>query len=77
MIEDEFDYYLAEQDAIVAGHIGEWTLIEDRKVHGYYKNIEAVIEASAGHRLGEFMIKQCKPKGEDMVYVYNQERRFS
>jgi hypothetical protein len=77
MVEDEYDYYMAEQDAIVAGHIGEFVLIENRKVLGYYKDIEAVFEASVGHELGMFMIKECKPKGEDMVYVFNQELSFT
>jgi hypothetical protein len=77
MLKDEVAYYRAEQDAIVAGHIGEFVLIENRKVLGYYKDVEAAIDASAGHELGKFMLTDCKPKGEDMVYVYNQERRFS
>jgi hypothetical protein len=77
MLKDEVAYYRANQDAIVAGHIGEFTLIENRKVLGYYKDIEAVIDATEGHKVGMFMLTQCKPKGKDMVYVYNQERRFS
>jgi hypothetical protein len=73
MLEDEVSYYRAEQDAIVAGHVGEFVLIEGRTVLGYYKDVEAVIDATEGHELGMFMLTQCKPKGEDMIYVYNQE----
>jgi hypothetical protein len=74
MMEDEVRYYRANQDAIVAGHVGEFVLIEGLQVLGYYKDVEGVIDATAGHKVGMFMLTQCKPKGEDMVYVFNQER---
>jgi hypothetical protein len=77
MMEDEVRYYRANQDAIVAGHIGEFVIIEGHKVLGYYKDAEAAIKATAGHKLGMFMLTDCKPKGEDMIYVFNQELRFT
>jgi hypothetical protein len=77
MLKDEVAYYRANQDAIVAGHIGDFVLIENRKVLGYYNDVEVAFAASAGHELGQFMLTDCLPKGEDMVYIYNQEPRFA
>jgi DNA-binding cell septation regulator SpoVG len=77
MLKDEVSYYRAEQDAIVEGHLGEFVIIEDRKVVGYYKDIEAAIKATAGHELGKFMLSKCERKGEDIIHFYNRELRFA
>jgi hypothetical protein len=76
MLKDEFNYYTCNQDTIVSGHLGEFVVVKDRNVLGYFKNeIDAFI-ATKKYTLGTFMVKQCKTKGTDVVNFYNSQVRF-
>jgi len=73
---DEFDYYDAHQDEIVAGHIGEIAIIKDHSVKGYYKTMDDALEASRNYPVETFLLKDCRPKGTDVVRLYNRTIRF-
>jgi hypothetical protein len=77
MIQQDFEYYTANQDNIVDGHLGEYVVVMDSQVLGYYaKEIEAFI-AMKKHKLGTFIVKKCQLKGTDIVTYFNNQVRFA
>jgi hypothetical protein len=64
-------YYLANQDTINDGHIGQYVAIYDNKVEGYYAGFWEAFRAMAGkeYPLGSFNINQCLPGDEWMVHT--------
>jgi hypothetical protein len=74
---DEFTYYKAHQDEIVAGHLGEIAIIKDHEVKGYYKTMDEALEASRYYPMETFLLKDCRPKGTDVVRLYNRLVRFA
>ncbi|MDR0908768.1 MAG: hypothetical protein LBM77_03280 [Spirochaetaceae bacterium] len=64
-------YYLANQETINAGHMGDYVAIADNKVLGYYKEREDGFKdlLTHGHKLGTFNITKCHPVGEAEVYM--------
>jgi hypothetical protein len=74
---DEFDYYKAHQDEIVAGHIGEIAIIKVHAVKGYYKTMDEALEASRSYPIETFLLKDCRPTGTDVVRLYNRLIRFA
>ncbi|GAB6392280.1 MAG: hypothetical protein MdMp014T_1653 [Treponematales bacterium] len=74
---DEFDYFKAHQDEIVTGHIGEIAIIKDHAVKGYYKTMDDALEASRNYPIETFLLKDCRPKGTDVVRLYNRMIRFA
>lgn len=58
----EFDYYLANQDAMVEQHNGKVIVIKDCVVLGAYDSaIEAVLETQKQHELGTFLVQRVSP----------------
>jgi hypothetical protein len=74
---DEFNYYKTHQDEIVTGHIGEIAIIKDHTVKGYYKTMDDALEASRNYPSETFLLKDCRPKGADVVRLYNRMIRFA
>jgi hypothetical protein len=77
MLKDDFEYYTAHQDEIVNGHLGEFVVIENSVVLGYYKVEAEAFESMKGHELGAFMVKKCQLPGTDVVTYYNNQVRFA
>jgi hypothetical protein len=77
MLTIDFAYYTAHQTEIVAGHLGEYVVIKDAKVLGYYKEELAAFVSMKEEVPGTFMVKKCKPKGEDIEHYYNHEVVFA
>jgi hypothetical protein len=74
---DEFTYYKAHQDEIVTGHIGEIAIIKDHTVKGYYKTMDEALEAARNYPIETYLLKDCHPKGTDVVRLYNRSLRFA
>jgi hypothetical protein len=77
MIAEDFDYYDECQAEIVKGHIGEFVVVKDRRVVGYYKTEEDAFEAMKQYKLGTFMVKVCQEVGDDVAYFYNSLVEFA
>ena len=61
----EFDYYLANQDALVEQFNGRVIVIKDCVVLGAYGSaIEAVLETQEQHELGTFLVQRVSPGTE-------------
>jgi non-ribosomal peptide synthetase component E (peptide arylation enzyme) len=76
MIHDEFEFYDANQAEIVNGHLGEFVVIKDLKVRGYYKTEEEALDSMLGEELGTFMVQRCQEPGTDIAHYYNNEVVF-
>ena len=71
MLKDDFDYYTANQEKIVEGHIGKYVVIKHSAVLCYFKNEAEVFEYMKDNELGTFLVKKCQPPGTDVVTIYN------
>ena len=77
MLTTDFDYYTAHQAEIVEKHLGEYVIIKDARVVGYYKEEMAAFSSMKEEIPGTFMVKKCKPKGEDIETYYNHAVVFA
>jgi hypothetical protein len=70
-IQKAFHYYLAFQDEINEGHMGEYAAIAKNHVQGYYKDrLEAEIDmVNQGFPVGTFNVSLCRPAGEPEVWM--------
>jgi hypothetical protein len=66
MLAADFEYYTAHQSEIVDGHLGDFVVIKDAQVLGYYKEEMEAFASMRSEVPGTFMVKKCKPKGEDI-----------
>jgi hypothetical protein len=59
-------YYLANQDEINSGHIGEYVAIHNNKVEGYYSDFWDGVSAMAEKKYapGSFNVTRCLPGDE-------------
>jgi hypothetical protein len=77
MLAIDFEYYTAHQSEIVDGHLGEFVVIKDARVLGYYKEEMAAFASMKLEVPGAFMVKKCKPKGEDIETYLNSQVVFA
>ncbi len=68
-LEKEFKYFLDHQKELVKKYGGKFIVIKNRGVIGAYDTeIEAFEETKKAHKLGTFLIQECKSGTE----VYTQ-----
>jgi hypothetical protein len=72
-----FEFYNTNQDEIVTGHIGEFVVIDNASVAGYYKEEREAFHAMKEFELGTFMVKKCKPRGKDIITYFNNRVSFA
>jgi hypothetical protein len=77
MLSVDFEYYTAHQPEIVDGHIGEFVVIKNALVLGYYKDEMAAFTSMKAEVPGTFMVKKCKPQGEDIETYYGSQVVFA
>lgn len=69
MLEDELDFFIANQVELVKQYDGKILVIKNKAVIGVYDNVlEAYLEAQKENELGTFMIQPCA-KGPDAYTV--------
>lgn len=62
MIHQEFEYFIKNQDSLVAQHQGKVVVIKDQEVIGVYDSPwEAYVATVKEHELGTFLIQACEP----------------
>lgn len=58
-LNDEFQFYLKNQDELVADHDGKFVVIKGGKVIGVYSDqLTAVSETQKSHKLGTFLVQK-------------------
>jgi hypothetical protein len=58
-------YYLANQEAINEGHLGDYVAISNNQVLGYYKSgVEGIVDLiKKGYDAEKFNVSKCFPVG--------------
>ncbi|MDR2797933.1 MAG: hypothetical protein LBB80_06285 [Treponema sp.] len=77
MLAVDFEYYTAHQAEIVNGHLGEFIVIKDARVLGYYKDEMTAFTSMKTEVPGTFMVKKCKPQGKDIETYYGSQVVFA
>jgi len=71
-LENDFKYYLANQDALVGQHKGKFVVIKDAQVIGVFDSeISAVETTSKKHELGTFLVQKCEPGAESYSQTFH------
>lgn len=77
-LKDEFEYYLANQDALVKKYSGKVIVIKDKTVVGSYgTELEAVNAAKLTYELGTFLVQRCTPGSTDTTMTFHSRVSFA
>jgi hypothetical protein len=72
ILSSEFEYYLANQDALVNLYEGRFVVITDHELIGDYATIlEAYQETKKSHELGTFLIQLVEPGEEGYTQTFH------
>jgi hypothetical protein len=66
---EEYQWFKENRDTIIKDHYRENVLIHDKKVVGYYPNLDASADAAdtMGFEPGTYTCQDCLPVDEDYV----------
>ncbi len=71
-LEQEFQYYLDNQDELVKKFKGRFIVIKGCQVVGDYdSDVQAVEEASSKYGLGTFLVQKCESGEESYSQVFH------
>ena len=76
MINNDFEYYAANQEQIVRDHLDEYVVIKDSTVIGYFKEESKAFQSMKDNELGTFIVKKCQEPGTDVITYYNDSVAF-
>lgn len=77
ILEEEFDYYIENQDEIVKLYNGRVVVVKGMKIIGDYDSeAEAVSETAKAYEIGTFLVQRCSPGSTDYTAVFNSRVRF-
>ena len=76
-LEEQFNFYLANQEELVKQYGGRYIVIKDRKVIGAYDSeAEAIKETSRDHELGTFIVQKCEAGDDAYTEVFHSRVAF-
>jgi hypothetical protein len=67
MIQEDFEFYTANQEEIIKEHLGEFVVIKDSTVLGYFEEETKAFDYMKENELGTFMVKKCMEPGTDII----------
>jgi hypothetical protein len=74
MLQEQFNWYIANQEELVKKYNGKVIVIKDKTVVGTYENeYEALVESEKQYQIGTFLIQKCSPGTE--AYTQNFSSR--
>ena len=80
MLDNEFKYYLHNQDSLVKSHFGRYIIVKDDKVLGDFNSeIEAILFGKNELKLplGTFLVQHCMPGKENYTQLFHSRVSFS
>lgn len=78
MLDQEFKYYLDNQDELVKQYNGKYIVVKDQKVIGSYNSeSEAYFETEKKHEVGTFLIQFCEPGEGSYTKVFHSRVSFA
>ena len=73
----EFDFYLANQDSLVARYDGKVVVLKGRQVIGAYDDeLAALTSAKKEHELGTFLIQRVSAGDRDYTLTFQSRVAF-
>jgi hypothetical protein len=71
LAKENYKFFDLNRDAIIAGHIGEYVLIRDRAVVGYFKDIESAYGPLAHTHAepGSYRIQWCVAEEDEIIDI--------
>lgn len=76
-LEQEFKFYLDNQDSLVKEYDGKYIVIKDQAVIGVYDDeLEAIEETQKTHEMGTFLIQKVAPGDEAYTQTYHSRVAF-
>ncbi|MGP1440687.1 MAG: hypothetical protein ACTTJ3_08120 [Treponema sp.] len=78
MIRDDFNYFKANRDSIISGHLNEYVVIKNCKVLGYFPTEDSAIDEMkrTKNELGSFILQKCVSAKDDKVVFYTRRVAF-
>ena len=75
----EFDYYLSNQDRLVAEYDGKCIVIKEQQIIGAYDDYrQAVVETiKQGHEVGTFLTQRVSPGSADYTGIFHSRVAFN
>ena len=78
LLKSEFEFYLANQDDMVAKYDGRVVAIKDHEVVGVYDSyLEALKCTSADHEPGTFLLQKVSAGDRDYTATFHSRVSFS
>ena len=76
-LENEFTYYLQNQEKFVEMYSGKYIVIKGTDVLGAFDTeLEAITEVSKKHELGTFLVQKCEPGTDSYTQTYHSRVAF-
>jgi Family of unknown function (DUF5678) len=77
-LQQEFEYFLANQQEFVKQYNGKFIVIKDRKVIGSYDDqISAINETQKLHKVGTFLVQKVVPGDTAYTQTFHSRVSFS
>ena len=79
-LQNEFSYYLEHQQELAKEYEGQYLIICDRKVVGWYKDMDEALDdalRNKGYKLGEFLLQKCSSDPESTVHTFRSRVKFA
>ena len=75
----EFDYYLSNQDRLVAKYDGKCIVIKEQQIIGAYDDYrQAIVETiNQGHEVGTFLTQRVSPGSADYTGIFHSRVAFN
>lgn len=76
-LENEFKFYLKNQDDLVKQYLGKFVVIKNEQVIGAYDDeVEAIRQTVPHHELGTFLVQKCEPGSENYSETFHSRVAF-
>lgn len=77
-LNEEFEFYLANQGALVQQYNGKFIVIKNAEVIGVYDDeLTAVEETSKQHELGTFLVQPVSPGSNSHTQMFHSRVMFA
>ena len=71
-LQEEFQYYLRRQEELTSEHEGQYVVIKDSQILGFYDSeVDAVEETRRNHEIGTFLVQLCGPGSDNYTEIYH------
>lgn len=77
MMEKDFAFFNEHRDEFIKDHPGEYVVVRDEKVVGFFKNQMAAFSAMKDSKLGTFLVKKCGPADQDIIEYHTRRVSFA